>query len=82
MKSVHRLTLALFASILIPLSSASSAASQPVPLLLTQQSDEAALEEADRLHEQAFDLYQQGHYVEALPLFQRTLQIYEQMTLC
>ncbi len=79
MKLLHRITLALLVSTLIPLSgSATNAASQPVSHLLAQQSDEAVLQEATRLNKQAFELYQQGRYAEAEPLYQRALQIYEQ----
>ena len=36
------------------------------------------LEEASRLNQQAVELYQAGRYQEALPLQQRSLEIYEQ----
>ncbi|MEM8806568.1 MAG: tetratricopeptide repeat protein, partial [Cyanobacteria bacterium P01_G01_bin.38] len=68
----------LLVSTLTPLSSPTSAASQPAPPRLAQQSDEAALQEAAQLNEQAIELYQQGNYAEAEPLLQRALQIREQ----
>ncbi|MEM8808369.1 MAG: hypothetical protein AAGF01_20310 [Cyanobacteria bacterium P01_G01_bin.38] len=51
----------------IPLNSATSVASQPAPPRLAQSSDEAALDEAARLNEQAIELYEQGRYAEAKP---------------
>jgi CHAT domain-containing protein/Tfp pilus assembly protein PilF len=78
MKLIHRVILTLLVSTLIPTSSSMSAESQPNPSLLAQQSNEAALQEAKQLNEQASELYQQGNYAEAEPLFQRALQISEQ----
>ncbi|MEM8808371.1 MAG: tetratricopeptide repeat protein [Cyanobacteria bacterium P01_G01_bin.38] len=78
MKRIRLITLALLVSIVISLSSPINAATQSVSPLLAQQSDEASLQEAARLNEQAIELYEQGRYAEAEPLLQRALQIDEQ----
>ena len=78
MKHAYRIALSLLVGTLIPVSSAVGVASQPQLLLIAQQPDEEALQEATHLNEQAFELYQQGRYAEAKPLFQRALQIHEQ----
>ncbi|EAW37505.1 kinesin light chain-like protein [Lyngbya sp. PCC 8106] len=46
-------------------------------VLLVQQSDE--LEEANRLEQQAVQLYQQGKYNEAIPILKRVLEIIERL---
>ncbi|MEO0455983.1 MAG: tetratricopeptide repeat protein [Cyanobacteria bacterium P01_A01_bin.114] len=80
MKRRYYISLVLLVSTLICLSHAIRADGQPVlsPQLIAQHSDTAALQEADRLTEQADELYQQGQYAEAEPLYQRALQIREQ----
>ncbi|MEC4802781.1 MAG: tetratricopeptide repeat protein, partial [Jaaginema sp. PMC 1080.18] len=53
------------------------AQTEPTPTL-TIDEQAAQLNEADRLRDKAFQLYQQEQYETALPLLQRALAIYEQ----
>lgn len=73
------IALALLIGTLVPMSGAVAGSSKATAsFLLAQQSNSAALQEAVRLIEQAFELYQQARYDEAEPLFQQALQTSEQ----
>jgi CHAT domain-containing protein len=49
-----------------------------LPGAWAQQSAEDALAQAEKLNQQAFELYQQGRYAEAIPLAEQALAIREQ----
>lgn len=73
----------LWLTVLVGCSGLLSAIPQPVrgqtnsPVLLAQRSDE--LEEAKRLNQQAYQLYQQGKYNEAIPIVERVLEMRQKL---
>lgn len=81
MKRTHRIA---FVALVSTLFLSGGALRTATPLLAAspltaQQSDEAALQEAARLTDQAFELFQQDNYAEAEPLLQQALQILERI---